>query len=432
MKRKKIALNYRPFFALLVVVLLGASTSSEKWGMTSENKDQIKAGFVQVNITPNFPMPMSGYAGRAGSFTDVRDSLFATVLVFTSGNERSAIITTDLIGFSHDFWKEMTTDVAGETGIPADHVLLIATHNHGGPVTKVYGDEDNGPVDKYMAGLKTKLVQAVEDANETLQPVRIGYGTGTCKMNINRRCMHPDGGVWLGKNPYGVCDHDVGVIRIDDMDSNPLALFVNWACHATTNGQENMRITADWPGATARVVKRALGNNLVMAVTAGASGDIDPIYGPNDNFNHIDEIGLRMGEEVIRVAKEIETKPQSGLAVNLKEITVPGKKKSASRMPGEKLEPGDDVLIRLSAMTLGDLTITGISGEVMTEIGLNIKELDASRPILVTTHCNGSSGYLCTDKAYEEGGYEAMVSRTMPGVESAIVNGMSELLSSVQ
>ena len=44
------------------------------------------------------------------------------------------------------------------------------------------------------------------------------------------------------------------------------------------------------------------------------------------------------------------------------------------------------------------------------------------------THCNGASGYICTDVSFKEGGYEPKVSRLMPGSESQFENILVELI----
>lgn len=145
-------------------------------------------------------------------------------------------------------------------------------------------------------------------------------------MNINRRARHGDGGIWLGRNSSGICDNEVGVIRFDNLSGKTIGLMINWPCHATTGGQENYQVTGDWPGATARNVEQSYPNAVVM-VSAGASGDINQIYGPNDNFNDINAIGAVLSEEVIRVAKSIETTEASNLKIANSTITAEDKKK---------------------------------------------------------------------------------------------------------
>jgi hypothetical protein len=60
---------------------------------------------------------------------------------------------------------------------------------------------------------------------------------------------------------------------------------------------------------------------------------------------------------------------------------------------------------------------------------MKIKKESPFTNTVMLTHCNGSSGYLCTDEAYVEGGYEPMASRTMPGTEKIIVSTFAEMLN---
>jgi hypothetical protein len=81
-------------------------------------------------------------------------------------------------------------------------------------------------------------------------------------------------------------------------------------------------------------------------------------------------------------------------------------------------------------MKLGDVVLCGVSGELMTEMGMKVKKESSYPATVVITHCNGSSGYICTDKAFTEGGYEPNVSRLMPGVEKPLVSKFLEMIGS--
>lgn len=397
-----------------------------------EKTSNLRAGAVKVNITPKKPILMSGYGNRTEPFKGVHDSIYATATVFDDGNNRTVILTADLIGFSHDFCKAAIKKIETVTGIKSENIMLSANHNHGGPVNKTYGDGQNTDVDNYVNELQQNIVGAVQQAITKLQPIKIGMGVGACTMNINRRARFADGAVWLGRNPDGPCDHDVTVIRIDDMDGKPLALFVNWPCHGTVSGQDNYLITGDWPGSAARYVEKAFEGNIVVPVTAGASADINPIYGPGNSYTDIDAIGMLVGEEVVRVAGMIETKANGKINANKITVMANGKKPLESRFPNQKLESGDPVEINLSAMKIGSILIAGVSGELMTEIGMRIKEESPYKNTMIITHCNGSSGYLCTNQAYPEGGYEVMVSRTMPGTEYLISDNLKKMIQSLE
>ena len=54
----------------------------------------------------------------------------------------------------------------------------------------------------------------------------------------------------------------------------------------------------------------------------------------------------------------------------------------------------------------------------MTEMGLHVKKQSPYRNTIMITHCNGLTGYICTDKAFTEGGYETKVSTSCPELKS--------------
>jgi hypothetical protein len=100
-------------------------------------------------------------------------------------------------------------------------------------------------------------------------------------------------------------------------------------------------------------------------------------------------------------------------------------------IPQKTYESGPDVKIRLSTLKIGDLVLAGISGELMTELGMEVKNQSPYTGTVVITHCNGSSGYICTDKSFTEGGYEIKVTRLMPGAEEPLISKMLEIIHSL-
>jgi neutral ceramidase len=393
-------------------------------------RNTISVGVAKVNITPSIPVVMSGYASRTEPFKGIKDSLFATAVVFNDGANKAVIITAEVIGFSHEVWEELTGRIEKETGIPGKFVMLAPVHNHGGPSTRVYENKTDENLLSYNQELKDKLVRITKEAAANLQPALIGSGKGICKMNINRRALNASGRVWLGSNPYGPCDHEVGVVRIDDTSGTPFSLFVNWPTHATVMGGGNYMITGDWPGAARRFIEREFPVPVIASITAGASGDINPIYRVLSTFsaNEMEEIGMVLGQEVIRVADEIKTYKASSIKAVQRVITLPGKKTGGSHLPQDFYESGPDVDVRLSLLRVGNIVFAGVSGELFTEIGMAIKELSPFSFTHVITHCNGSSGYLITDSAYKEGGYEVSVTRIMSGAEKGIIANLMEMM----
>jgi len=428
MKAKNKIISLIPLLGIIGLFLCFVPSTKDNNSVTST----LLAGAAKVNITPKTPIPMSGYGARHDPFKGVHDSLYVTATVFSDKVQKTAIITTDLLYFKNDFYYETIQKIEEATGIKKEFILLSSNHNHGGPVTNVYDHETAPQIKIYIDELQQNIIKSVVQANKKLQPAMIGMGKGTCKMNINRRARLADGSIGLGRNPDGPCDHDVSVVRIDNLNRKPIAIFVNWPCHGTVTGPNNYLINGDWPGATARYVEKAFGNDVIVPVTAGASADINPIYGPNSKFRDIEATGMLLGEEIERVVNSTKTFPNGHVESKMISVMANGKKPQESTFPNQKLESGDNVQINLAVIKVGDVVFTGVSGELMTEIGMRIKEESPFKNTVIITHCNGHSGYLCTNHSYPEGGYEVMVSRTMPGTEYLITDNLMTMIHSLK
>lgn len=417
--------------AFVLVLVLTVLISGKAFGRgAATEKPALTLGVAQIDITPARPVLMSGYEARKTPFTGVHDPLFASALHFSGDGTSVLLITADVIGFRTEFVDDVKATISARIGIPPANIMLAAVHNHGGPAIKADEDEVPGANEEYVKVLKGKLLDLAFEASKKGVPFRMGIGKGACTMNINRRAVFAYGGVWLGRNPDGPCDHEVGVVKFEDMSGATLAILMNWPCHGTTSGEGNYEITGDWPGAAARTLKKRAGKDVVVAVTAGASGDINPIYGPGTDFDEIEAVGFHVGTEAWKALAGVETSPVRSLGAVNAAMTFPGKKPCPDRYPRSTYERGPDAEVRLTTLKIGDLVLCGVSGELMNEIGQAVKKRSPFTGTFVVTHANGSSGYICTDKAFPEGGYEVQVTRLMPGAEVPLTRKFLELIRS--
>lgn len=387
-------------------------------------------GASQINITPDKPTLMAGYSERKTPFTGVHDSVYASALFFTSEKTKALFISADVEGFSSKFIDVTKQMISSKTGIPLEDILIAAVHNHGGPATGTYRNETPQTGYDYPAILKEKLTTLAVNATKNPVPFQMGIGKGFCNLNINRRAEYADSTIWLGRNPDGPCDHELDVVKFEDLDNKTIGVLVNWPCHGTASGGENYLITGDWPGGAARYIKHQIGKDVVVAVTAGASADINPLYGPTKEFYEIDAVGFHVGMEAWKTLNQTGTYPVKTLQATNTTISFPGKKSGKGHLPQTTYESAPDREIRLSILKVGDLVLAGISGELFTEIGMEVKKQSPYSNTLIVTHCNGSSGYICTDKSFLEGGYETNSTGFMPGVEKPLINKFLELIHS--
>ena len=69
-----------------------------------------------------------------------------------------------------------------------------------------------------------------------------------------------------------------------------------------------------------------------------------------------------------------------------------------------------------------------LGGEVLVEIGMQIKQRSPFPVTMVVSLGNGCVGYLSTDNAMREGGYEPTWSPVGPGTERVLVDTAVALL----
>ena len=412
-----------------------AFAAAQLWA-SAASKGDFRAGAARIDITPakDDALPMSGYAARKVGHKGIHDNLYVRAIVMDSGASQAAIVTADLIGFSHDFWNIVSGRIASETKIPRDNLLIAGTHTHSAPSPGTNGP----PIDpqsrhgQYLKRVQDSMADAVRQAQQALRPAKVGAAAGRANVSVNRRALAADGTMWLGVNPDGPSDKTVAVVKIESASGEPIAVFANYGVHGTGMGQDSYMISADVPGATSRRVEEHYGDKAVAVWTSGAAGDQCPIYDRAPaSFNGVMAIGRILGDEVIRVAERIRTTPRVSVRGAQKTVTCPGQKFTLGprgRRDG-KFEDADPVNIRLSMLRINDIVLGGVSGEVLTLVGQRFKREAKLPNAVMITNCNGSSGYLPDDAAYKQVSYEIMTARVKPGcAEKAIVEGLLGLM----
>jgi len=395
---------------------------------------QLRVGVERVPVTPPIGIRQCGYAARDLGSTHLLDDLYATAMVCDNGETQIALVACDLI-FVHPITVACVRDeVARRAHIPHDHVMLCCSHTHSGPITYA-GPEQGEREHAYITTLAYQIAGAICAAQTRLQPARIGYGQGNASIGVNRREQHPNGQVILGENRAGPVDPTVSIVRIDALEGAPLAVLVNYACHAVALSAESYGLSADWPGAMRRVVEAETGARCLFIQGAGA--DINPRGGPSRDYGRMQRLGQSVAGGVIQAWADIQDlREDMALGGVTEQVWVPLQEAdgqsaatlqeslvSALKLPWEKVlqmraerfpwsvevAERDSVRhapIATQALRLGEAAIAAIGAEPFVEVGLAVKARSPYPHTLVAGYANGSIGYLPTAEAYAIGGYE--------------------------
>ena len=108
-------------------------------------------------------------------------------------------------------------------------------------------------------------------------------------------------------------DNAVGVIRVDDLEGQAIAILFSYGCHTVTMGPRSQVISSDFPGPARELVENTFGGLAIFLQACG--GNVHPIHGIGYEVNCRDtknRTGLILGGEVVKVAAGIRTNVQRG------------------------------------------------------------------------------------------------------------------------
>ena len=399
------------FFAVVVIILFLFGQA----GKSQENNGILRAGIAKIDITPDIPVMLYGYASRKTLSEGVHDHLFARAVVFENNGRKIILVSTDIGSFTDTLYSVIKKSIMEKFNLKDSELFLAAIHSHSSPVVSLDNRKLNINNVQYTQGLNQKFLTLIGEALKNLKPVKTGVGVGYSPVGSNRREMTSDGSITLGRNPYGPTDKEVQVMKLAASDGTSIGAIYDYATHATSLGPDNMQISGDVLGISEQFVEKILGKDVISPVFAGASGNIDPWYRILPDFNTKDGwipetvlLGTLLGEEVVHVFRDIrDINPGGEISTANAIIECPRRKldEKDDELPG--LDKQNTVPVNITVAHIGnDVAFVGFNVEMLTEIGMAIKKGSPYKHTFIITHCNGSSGYLPPAELYKEGGYE--------------------------
>lgn len=401
------------------------------------NHETLRAGVARRSITPPKGIYQIGYGDRTKGNIGVHDDLTATALVLDDGSTRLAVVALDMLTINEYVVDRVHARLA------ATEVLLCCSHTHSGPIA--YADGKSSRRNRaYIDLLVERIVDAVQEALSNLQPAHLEYSLGEGSVGINRRERLPDGRMEIGRNPDGPRDKSLQVLSVMS-DAGRLATIVNYACHGTVLGPDNLLISADWIGVMRQQVETKLGGLALFLQGATANINPDMYWGDSQVFEKVAEQGLRVAESVLAAVRSGSERIQATpIRVDRSQAWMPTETQATSPRPPKNYTkplldmahlPGfmavfADLLLdqrypwkptieakqgywsvpmRISAVKLGDLALVAFGAETFTEIGMKVKAASPAKHTFFASITDGSISYLHTAEAHTEGGYEVNV-----------------------
>jgi neutral/alkaline ceramidase-like enzyme len=421
----------------------------------------LRAGCARLDITPEWPLPLAGFASRTGLSEGIASPLHLRVVLLESRTgdttARAVIVSADILWWAPELVAGYQDKLARLVGAPGQNVVLAATHNHSGPQTSGRFAPSLGlPDPRFTSLLENALLRAVASAEAALEPVTVRTCRGAHHLGVHRRAWI-DGEFQLAPNPDGPSDPELTVVAFERADGSPHSLLVHYACHPVISSAN--LISGEYPGAAMRALEER--TDAVSLYLQGCSGDINPAGREWSRFasggeDEITRCGLALADRVqeLRAAHGEHLAPvpirseSRDLPLLFEATPTDGEIVAASMRPGVDGEWGrallEDASLRQPSTMLAmrrldiadQLSLLTMHAEMVVEYGLFAKAISAGKALPVSC-CNGMIGYLPTAAQIAEGGYEPdgstryflLPSRFSPAIEDDVKRAIERLTS---
>jgi neutral ceramidase len=408
-------------------------------------------GFAETDITPKLGSQSPG-GMQARRLNEVHDPLKAVAMVIKSDTATVALVGIDSIFVADDATARARESITRTTKIPGTHVLIGASHTHGGgPVATAFESEADPA---YVELVVTRISEAVTSAFHSLHPAELGDGIGhEPSISFNRRFLmrdgkqitHPGKGNTEMVKPAGPIDPDVGVLAARAPGGALYGLFVNFACHLTVMGGNGF--TADYVYNLREVLRKHYKNpHLPVGFLLGAAGDVTQVDNrrPGREFGEewSELFGLALGAETIQTVARLNWVKDAKIDAVQTFVPIPIREPRDAALETPALGLGSGAVAEriyarereivakeraarpvipceVQAIRIGDLGIVTNGAEFFCQLGLDIKAASPFPRTWVVSLANQWIGYVPTPSAFYAGGYEPRTARSAKMAPSA-------------
>ena len=415
-------------------------------------KKTFRAGAATADISPATSQFLCGYPHVERWSTGLHDPLTSSAMALDDGQTCLILVANDILYVPKSIVARARQRIAGATGVPESRIMITATHTHSGPVVQNRGPgsydhvvPDADPA--YLAILENGIVQAGETAFWARRPAEIGMAIARVEgIGTNRR------------DPAGPADPEIPVFVARDPRTRAfIGIMEIYAMHPTVLHEDSRLVSGDFPAMGRQYLQQALGAKIPVLHHMGASGKQSPRHCVRgQTFDEAVRLGTILGKAVETAIASIAYQPHLPLAAvqtaieyplrDLPDVAAAAAKVEAVRAKFARQQQDgtpraivrttecdlfgaeashalaqskasgriDEALQRcmpaeIQLLRIGPWAVVGWQGEVFIEYALAIRQ--ANPDVFVCTCANGSmAGYIATEQAAAEGGYEASTS----------------------
>ena len=383
----------------------------------------MRAGFACIDITPDVPCELNGFAAREQPARRVAMPLKARALLIEDGRRRALLGVCDVLGFTLANARRLEETMAAAAGVPARNAVVICTHTHSGPMSMPLGNVGAYEV-RCVARVAKRLAEASRGAAADLAETT---GARMAQRAVPAlgffRCAADEPGRkrWPGA---------LNVLCLERRGA-PDILLTHLGAHALCLGHDNRAVHPDYPGALCGL----LANDKRHALFLPACGaDVHPSIAEQPKPAAAEDYAALVAREVERALRSAESIPAAPLRCSQRtldlrfafrpDLTAEQKAALTSadapdrarrRMAANTRDYEAAAIAgrlptrarcRMRIVRLGGVVLACLPCEVFCDTGVDLASDCPEARLLVVSQAGGDLGYLPRAFAYRRLTYE--------------------------
>jgi neutral ceramidase len=407
-------------------------------GFGAAGAARLLAGEGVVDTTPPLGIEMGGFHRPPDNprlITGIRQPTSARALWLACGDVQAAVVSLDMLDVSYEFTGRVQAEVARETGIPASHVRVCATHSHSMPAFQ-FSHQWGAVPQEYMAAVAKKVVEACRLAKEDLAPAEVYLGKARAVgANFNRTTKKFKTDAEFTKNSTEDerwLDTMLHVLRLERPGGRRTLAWYHFSNHPVCF--RDSLAGPDWPGLVAKRVAET--RKVAPVFLQGHAGDVNPGDG-TIWIGEAEPTAAAVCDALGRALDDAKPVKVDALRVAVEPCDLPldmalfktwldeYRKDPAACKSGPWVDAGfakawfesaskydlnqTALPITLAAMRLGEVGMVFHPAEMYSCYGLAIRRDSPLADTLVVGYADGTIGYGPDVNAYKAGEYAAVV-----------------------
>jgi hypothetical protein len=453
-------------YSLLIFIFLLIISLENRFVFAADQKESTDEG-LRVAVFDVDATPPVGSWLAYDKMVNVWDlGLRARGIILMGAGQPVVLCSVDWIGISNDSQDAFKAALASAAGTIPERVSVHTIHQHDAPISdfgaeKLMRDAGLDPK-SYDGTFQRQVIKRLEESArnsvKNAQPLtHIGLGKAEVyQVASARRLIDENGKAFASRSsatkdaklrelPEGLIDPYVSLVSFWN-GNQPVAVLSFYAVHPQSYYRLGIA-NPDYPG-VARFMRQLEVPQALHVHFNGAGGNLTAGKYNDGSKENRGILAERLADGMKRAWESTEKFPVT--ASDIEWNYIPVKLPAASFIPNlqEEMKTKDMVYLtnnlfklvwlrrqeagkrlNVSCLSIGKARILNMPGELFVEYQLAAKKMRPDLFVTLAAYEDYATGYICTAKAYSEGGYEAgIASAVTPEAEPILMDAMRKLL----